>query len=251
MRVFLAGVDFALDRAITEKELGNKEIYCLESFYAIKKTDRYLPLYKDFLLDSGAFSFFGRCKDPNKVDWDGYVKSYIDYINKYDIKHFFELDVDSLVGYDRMLAMRHQIEKGTGKNVIPVFHRSRGIEEYKKMCNEYDYIAIGCSGKHDSVWTRTYPHKLKQLVDYANDRGVKVHGLGFTSLTGLKEIPFYSVDSTSWIAGNKFGFVYKFNGETMEKILKPKGKRLRRAYEVVRNNFLEWKKYQQYMDLNY
>ena len=98
---------------------------------------------------------------------------------------------------------------------------------------------------------RRFKKWLKKLVFYARDKGVKVHGLGYTSLTGMKEIPFYSVDSTSWLAGNKFGSIYCFNGKTIDKILKQKGKRLRNAYDTARNNFVEWKKFQQYMDLNY
>ena len=28
------------------------------------------------------------------VDWDGYLSRYIDFINRHDVQHFFELDVD-------------------------------------------------------------------------------------------------------------------------------------------------------------
>ena len=251
MRIFLAGVDTFLDSAITEKEVGNNEVYCLESFYSLKRTPKYLHLYKDFLLDSGAFSFFGSKKNPKDINWNEYVQSYIDFINKYDIKHFFELDVDMLLGYDTVLEIRKNIEKQTGKKSIPVFHRSRGIEEYRKMCGEYDYVAIGCSGKHDSVWTRKRPEILYKLVIDAKKQGVKVHGLGYTSDVGMRKIPFYSVDSTSWLQGNKFGSIMVFNGSGLDKIIKKPGTRLRDAYDVARNNFLEWKKYQHYMDLTY
>ena len=51
---------------------------------------------------------------------------------------------------------------------------------------------------------------LKQMLKIAHSYGTKVHGLGYTKLTNLntQEIPFYSVDSTSWLSGARFGRVY-------------------------------------------
>lgn len=39
--------------------------------------------------------------------------------------------------------MRAMLEKGTGKKCIPVWHKSRGLEEWRKLTKEYDYVAIG------------------------------------------------------------------------------------------------------------
>lgn len=245
MRIYLAGCDTFLEYCLEKEDI--KDAYILESFYSLKKTPKYLPFYKDFLLDSGAFSFFGN--GGKNISWDDYVTKYINFINKYNIKHFFELDIDVLTGYDYVKEIRKRIEKETGKQCIPVFHKSRGIEEYKKLCEEYKYIAIGCSGKHDSVWTRKYPEKLYQLVMYAKSKGVKVHGLGYTKLENMSKIPFYSVDSTSWLSGNRFGHIFLFNGKGLEKRDKKSGQRLKDAKDVIKNNFHEWKKYQNYADL--
>ena len=51
---------------------------------------------KMFLLDSGAFTFMNSNK--KNEDIKSYLDSYIDFINKYDIKYFFELDLIQLVG---------------------------------------------------------------------------------------------------------------------------------------------------------
>ena len=52
-----------------------------------------------FLLDSGAFTFMSGTNSP---DFDQYIIKYIDFINRHDIKYFFELDIDSIVGYEKV-----------------------------------------------------------------------------------------------------------------------------------------------------
>lgn len=249
MKVYLAGVSPFL-KLVYNEICKCKSAYILESFYYMDEDmEKAIPTFKDFLLDSGAFTFFSG-KHSN-VDWDDYVDRYADFINRNNIKHFFELDIDSIVGYDKVIKIRERLEKRTSKQSIPVFHLSRGIAEYKNLCNNYKYIAIGCSGKHDSRWTREHPDKLKKLVLYAKCKGVDVHGLGFTSLVGLKQIPFYSVDSTSWVAGNRFGCIYKFSGDTIIKFDKKQGQRLANSKKTALNNFVNWLKFQKYMDYKY
>lgn len=249
MRIYLAGITPYI-KLLQSEFSKNPSVYVLESFYYLNDTtEACIPLFKDFLLDSGAFTFFSA---KNSVtDWESYVDKYAEFINKNSIKHFFELDIDSIVGEEKVAELRKRLERKTEKQSIPVFHLSRGISEYKNLCSDYKYIAIGCSGKHDSRWTRQHPDKLKQLVLYAKAKGVNVHGLGFTGLAGLKEIPFYSVDSTTWTTGNRFGYVFKFTGETITKFFKKPGQRLANLDKVAINNFIEWCKFQKYMDYRY
>ena len=139
------------------------------------------------------------------------------------------------------------MKKKTKRKTIPVWHIYLGVDYYKKLCKEYNFIAIGASGKHDSGWTRKHPEKLKKLVQYANSKKVRVHGLGYTNHNGLKEIPFYSVDSTSWLSGNRFGAVYEFKNNKMNKHTKPDGMRVK-THLTAENNFNEWVKYQTFLD---
>lgn len=218
--------------------------YVLESFYYIK--DFQIPLIKSadlFLLDSGAFTFMNTIK--GNVNWNEYVRKYIDFINKNDVKHYFELDIDKIVGYDKVKQIRRQLEEETGKQCIPVWHKSRGIDEYKKMLSEYEYIAIGGFAIKD-IKPQEYP-LIKRIVRYAYDSGVKVHGLGYTHQDVL-DYAFYSCDSSSWNTCKRFGKIYKFDGEKIV-CINPKntGTRRDRQQEIESIVLKEWIKYQKYL----
>lgn len=221
--------------------------YILESFYyADDTTEKLLPYFGDFLLDSGAFTFMQSSK--SHVNWDEYIERYASFINRNNIEKFFELDIDSVVGYDKVLKYRKRLEKLTNKSVIPVWHKSRGIDEYKRMCDEYDYVAIG-----GIVAKEIKPEQygaFPMLIAEAHRRKAKIHGLGFTSLEWLPKCRFDSVDSTAWTTGNRFGFIYQFNGKTMVKHDCPKGKRLADSKRVAEINYLEWIKFQKYAEKN-
>ena len=219
--------------------------YILESFfYADADTERLLPHYGDFLLDSGAFTFMqGKGGSPN---WDEYVERYADFIKRNDIKKYFELDIDSVVGYERVKRIRASLERQTGRQSIPVWHLSRGMEEYRRMCDEYSYVAIGgiVSGEITKEKYKFFP----SLINEAHKRNAKIHGLGFTNLALLPQMHFDSVDSTAWTTGNRFAYLYYFDGKTMQKKDVPPRHRLGDSRAAALNNYTEWIKFQKYAD---
>ncbi len=235
---------------VTEKnrKLFDENSILLESFYYIKEWQ--IPIIrkcKFFLLDSGAFTFMNNSK--TKVNWKEYIDRYIKFINDYDIKYFFELDVDSVLGYENVKKIRHYIEEKTGKKAIPVWHKARGKEEWLKLCDEYDYVAIG------GIVTREIkPSEYKYFTWFINEahkRGCKVHGLGFTNLSGLKQYKFDSVDSTSWKSGNRFGTLYLYENGNLKQVKKPEGMRMITGDKysfIERFVLVEWLKYQRYAE---
>lgn len=246
MKLFLAGEHGAKNGLQRERERGWQDLSILESYYYARKNPLFERLYYkgvDLLLDSGAFTFM---VSGAKIDWYKYVEDYAAFINKYQIEKFFELDIDSIIGLQEVERLREKLETLTGRKCIPVWHKSRGIDYWKKMCEEYSYIAIGGivskeipRGKIASIAT--------SLINMAHAKGVKVHLLGYTPCDILAEnIPLDSADSTTWIVGNRSGTIYKFDGRKICKYNAPKGKRLK-ASEVARHNFYEWAKYQKFL----
>lgn len=221
--------------------------YILESFYyADKTTEKLIPYFGDFLLDSGAFTFLQNSK--THVIWEEYLERYADFIVRNNVQKFFELDIDAVVGYNKVLEYRSKLEQLTNRRCIPVWHKSRGMDNFKRMCDEFDYVALG--GIVIKEITKDKYHAIPTLIDEAHKRGAKIHGLGFTALSWLNVCRFDSVDSTAWTTGNRFGYIYRFNGTTMEKYDVPKGKRIADSRKVAEHNYLEWVKFQKYAERN-
>lgn len=234
----------------SRKFLAEEYIHCkymLESFYSM--TDWLIPIAKKcdlFLLDSGAFTFMNNSK--SNVDFDEYLTSYIEFINKHDISHFFELDIDVLVGLEEVERLRKRLESETGKKPIPVWHKSRGKEKFIEMCEQYDYVAIGGIVTKE-ILPAEYKY-FKWFIDTAHSYGCKIHGLGFTNLKGLYIYNFDSVDSTSWVAGGKFGTLYQFTGRGLKQV-DTEGRKRRKDLStdpINRHNYYEWVKFQEYAE---
>ena len=250
MEIYLAGTSsyskfmFAEDspgRVALEKYKPN----LLESFATMGKDVEFVREIapSNFMLDSGAFSYMNG-QPTDKVDWDEYVSRYIDYINQKDVKLYYELDIDSIVGYDRVLEIRKHIENNTNTPPIPVWHKSRRVDEFKKMCKDYDYVAIG--GFVTQEIKKTEYDKIPALINYAHKCNCKIHGLGFTSAKWLQILHFDSVDSTGWLSGTKFKGCYKFNGVELTKIPLSDNLRIKDYKSLGTHNFIEWCKFIEY-----
>lgn len=238
MKLFLAST---AQKPYLQTELKNVK-YILESFYYIK--DWQIPFIngcESFLLDSGAFTFM----QGKNVNWDDYSSKYADFINAYKVKNFFELDIDSIVGYEEVKKLRRKIELATGRQCIPVWHRSRGADEYIRLCEEYPYIAIGGFAIKD-IKRSEYKH-INVLLEKARTKNTKVHGLGFTP-TNVNEHDFYSVDSSSWTSGSRFASIYQFANGKMINLNRKANTRLVDYKSLDKHNLNQWIKFQMYLD---
>jgi hypothetical protein len=230
-------------------EIKLNTLFILESYHYITKQEWMFPLFKEFkgfLLDSGAFTFMTSMKGQ-KVNWEQYVINYGNFVKQHNIKHFFELDIDPIVGLKEVERLRNLLEQTAQRKCIPVWHKSRGLEYWKQMVKEYNYVAIG--GIVTQEIKRSEYDVFLPLLKIARENNCKVHGLGFTNLKGMEKYKFYSVDSTSWLSGNKFGAVYLFDGKTMQKQNKQLGQRVK-TNEVAIHNFSEWVKFSKYAENN-
>ncbi len=251
VKIFLAGLERKVCRGSSQAvvdvllERGFENIYALSSFYSINpRYSQYIPLFKDFLLDSGAFSFMKKGQD--NINWNKYLEKYIAFINENKIKNFFELDIDSIVGYEKVKEFRFRLERETGRQSIPVWHYSRGLEEYYRLCEEYSYIAIGDIAIRN-IKVDDYKY-FPFLISEAHKRKSKVHGLGITASSIIKKYHFDTVDSSSWSGGSRFGSLYFFrNGELIAR-KRQKGLRIKDWITADIHNLKEFFKYQEYAE---
>lgn len=221
----------------------------LDSFHYIKNnpflTDS-IHKYPSFILDSGAFTFLN-AQSNQDVNFEDYVLEYADFINKHNIDLFFELDVDSVSGYEKVLEFRKLLELKTGKKCIPVWHKSRGLDAYKRLIKNYDYIAIG--GIVTKEIKRSEYKIFTHLLTLAKSENCKVHGLGFTGPTNLRKYKFYSVDSASWLYGSMIGCVYKYQDGDILKIPVPPGQKIK-TKQACFNDLKQWIKFSNFANKN-
>lgn len=152
------------------------------------------------MIDSGAFSF----QRGKKVDWLEYTKEYAEFIKEFDrpnVVGYFEMDVDNIIGYDKVLELRKILE-GVSNKIIPVWHKNRGIEEYRKMCRDYKGKIVAITGfKNEDIKDEQYIMFLK----YAKKYNCRLHCLGMTRKKILDKVPFDYVDSSSWLQEGVYG----------------------------------------------
>lgn len=247
MKLYLEGVAPWQSEGLYDDAIRKFKPFILESYYYVTpETERLLPLYGDFLLDSGAFTFMADSKGEYGVNWDEYIEKYAEYVKRNNIKKYLELDIDHIVGYAEVKKMRAMLERLVGWQCIPVWHKPRGVDEFRGLTKDYPYVALG--GLVRSDYDSLHDSAFTPLIRTAHENGAKIHGLGYTRLEGLTKHHFDSVDSTAWTTGNRFGHIYKFDGKTMQKYDKPNGMRIGNPRKVALINFIEWLKFQRYAE---
>lgn len=176
----------------------------LMSYFYIRKRIKLAEFIRDnseeIMIDSGAHSFqFGK-----KVDFLEYTKEYANFIKHFDrpnVVGFFEMDIDNIIGYDKVLELRKILESVSDK-IIPVWHKNRGIKEFKKMCKDYAGKVVSITGfKNTDIKDEDYLKFLK----YAKKFDCKVHCLGMTRKQIINKVPFDYVDSSSWVQSSIYG----------------------------------------------
>lgn len=205
MKVFLSGLE-ASGEFEQINEIIPKYKYILCSFYYLKQNifEKIKSKSELMIIDSGAHSF----QKGKKVDWEEYTKKYSQWILQNDcekIVGYFEMDVDNIIGYNKVLELRKILEAVSDK-IIPVWHKNRGIDDFKKMCEQYSGKIIALTGfKNEDIKDEQYLMFLK----YAKQHGCKVHCLGMTRQKILDKVPFDYVDSSSWKQESIYGKIGK------------------------------------------
>lgn len=153
-------------------------------------------------LDSGAFSAWSK---GLQIDID----EYIDFI-KVNEKYIDVYSVLDSIGDPELTLKNQAIMEKAGLSPIPCFHYGEDIKYLKCYLQKYNYIALGGMvpiGSADlSVWLDSIFSEY--ICDSTGLPICKIHGFGMTSLKLVLRYPWYSIDSTSWVATGRFGSVF-------------------------------------------
>jgi hypothetical protein len=215
-------------------------------------------------LDSGGFTF--RVMQDKGEGLEMSVREYADEYYE-EIKRFkgifagvAEVDVDQL-GTEYM-ELKKDEAWAEGIPIVPVIQPPK-LEPYLELgwFEKYPFLAIGSAAlgtKHIGFLNSAYRE--------AKAANVLLHGLGATKAEILARSQFYSVDSTTWLNGSKYGSTQMFqNGRLRHYDFKQKEvrKKYRKRYEenglvwedieaekceeVDLANALAWKQYSDYL----
>lgn len=179
----------------------------LLSFYSLNpsKWNEILDVHNHILVDSGAYSF----QRGKSVDFEEFCDRYREFIkentNNPKIVGFFELDIDNIVGYDKVLEYRKRLEEVSDK-IIPVWHGNRGIDGYIEMCKQYTGRRVAITALGEDIATSQY----NLFINMAHKYKCKIHILGMTSRDVIHSLNLAkddSFDSVSWALSSAFSNV--------------------------------------------
>jgi hypothetical protein len=178
---------------------------------------------------------------------DEYVDEYITFLkeNWEAFDYFAELDIGhsmvfnpkknpkSKAGAKWVKATRQKfIDAGLKEKLVPVYHDEyMTLAELEELCKEYSYIGIG---------QMSAVNMYRQPFEIGKKYETKFHGFSMTKEDFMKKLPFYSVDSTSWLAGSRYGSTYYFKGA---KLIQTAEKAIRRTMKGKLDKIgIDWEK---------
>lgn len=200
MKIFLSSLENNTARI---RAIGRMHYNLISYYYGRRSEERVRDILENselVMIDSGAHTF----QKGTHVNWERYTEEYAEWIRTHDrsnIVGYFEMDVDNVIGLERVVALRRILERVSDK-IIPVWHKNREIEDFKRMCDEYTGRVVAITGfKNEDI----QDHQYLMFLKYAWAHDCRVHCLGMTRKPVLDKVPFDYVDSSSWTQGVLFG----------------------------------------------
>lgn len=212
MKTYLADTSEGLNQSAPHSGLAGVSAVSriLISYHYFKKTNldtlfaKYFSKpYPEVFLDSGAFSAFTQ---GETID----IQAYCDYIKQY--QHLFRLysNLDVIGSVEGTFANQQKMERA-GLKPLPVFHTGEDWKYLTLYLADYPYIALGGMVPYLAPARRkTLMVWLLRCFKMAQGKSV-FHGFGCTVWEVVKALPWYSVDSSSWGTGFRYGRITLFD----------------------------------------
>jgi len=204
----------------------------------------------DWMIDSGAHTFQKSMDSaPYKTwtlkDFENYAEAYVKWLhdNRGQYRCAVELDIaysinvaakkaspndpygDYVVEQWRKELFLPLLKKGV--DIIFVWHDSQGLQGWENLCATYSYVGLPgeMSSKAD----------FNSYMTVAKRYTTRVHAFAGTKQSDFRDWPWFSLDSTSWKAGEIYGTLpHWFDKRQKLKFLK-KGER-----EPAREDYVRW-----------
>jgi len=222
LSIFYSGVEYESYLDILY-DLGIRN-FLMSYEYLKGKGYAQLKKYPDMhlFIDSGAYTYI---TNPEYADytieqWEEQIHKYLAWARKHKDSIFAiaDLDLQYLVGNEKVYEWRKKYFEPfmleTGIPVCFIYHEE-GDEQWEYMCKRYPYVGISLNvdGNIDET-------DLREKFRIAEKYNCLVQGMASTRTQMLTEFPFYTVDSTTWNVGLKYGEISVWNETKMSRIKK-------------------------------
>jgi len=163
----------------------------------------------DLFADSGAYSAYST---GAVIDREKYAAWLARWDHLLSVKSNLDVIGDPDGGADNLAWLSAQ-----GHMIMPVFHVGEPFDLLRAMCEKHPYVALGglvpylAGDRHRSqlmAWL------IKAHV-IGKKTGTALHGFGLTSAQLVKDLPFYSLASSSYTFGRRFGLVYLWDAKAL------------------------------------
>ena len=168
-------------------------------------------------IDSGAYTYITNPEYESYTveQWEEQIHEYLAWARKHKDQIFAiaDLDLQYLVGNEKVYEWRKKYFEPfmleTGIPVCFIYHEE-GLDYWEYMCKRYPYIGISLNvdGNVDET-------DLRNKFKIAEKYNTLIQGMASTRTGMLTQYPFYTVDSTTWNVGLKYGEISVWTGTKM------------------------------------
>lgn len=226
------------DRVSLLESMGVQNV--LMSFYYLRKKPNAVDFVKQakdilgnnskIMLDSGAYTFMAEDKNTDIANIENYLIDYINFLSQ--VKNYItvavNLDLEDKFGVEKVNQWNEQYFEPLVKEALQicfVWHGIRKVTGLHGYAKKYRYVGIP-GGEVELI----SPGKIPLL---GREHKTVFHGFGFTRPSQLIRYPFFSADSSSWLAGEEYGVTYLWTGAnflTLDKEQKHRRKRYKNIF---------------------
>lgn len=156
-----------------------------------------------FMLDSGAYSAWSHSIAISLYDYIDFIKKYRQYFT-----HIICLDVidDPILSEVNHLIMLDEL-KEYDLEIIPVFHSGEPFSVLDYMVKKgYKYLGISPNNNWRETEKREWLKRVFSRYDFEK-LGIKTHGFGYQSVTGIRYFPLTTCDAATWEIMSGYGRV--------------------------------------------
>lgn len=222
LSIFYSGVEYESYLDILY-DLGIRN-FLMSYEYLKGKGYSQLKKYPDMhlFIDSGAYTYISNPEFESYTveQWEDQIEKYLAWARKHKDSIFAiaDLDLQYLVGNEKVYEWRKKYFEPfmleTGIPVCFIYHEE-GLDQWEYMCKRYPYVGISLNvdGNVDEA-------DLRDKFRIAEKYNTLIQGMASTRTSMLTEYPFYTVDSTTWNVGLKYGEISVWNETKMSRIKK-------------------------------